>query len=172
MQFILDRKFLFFLIPFLILYIVAARNPLMWDTIQFAADQPSWYYNTNFRYFMLPDYCDSGHPPTFGLYLAAMWKLFGKSLWVSHTAMLPFLFMIVYQAVRLGDRIFPDNKKYAFFCSLLLLSEAVLISQSSLVSPDIPVVAFFLYALNAVLSRSALHTTLAVSLLGLLSMRP
>lgn len=171
MQFILDRKFVFFLIPFLILYIVAARHPLMWDTIQFAADQPSWYYNNNFRYFMLPDYCDSGHPPTFGIYLAAMWKLFGKSLWVSHTAMLPFIFMIVYQAVKLGDRIFPDNKKHAFYCTLLLLSEAVLISQSSLVSPDILVVAFFLYALNAVLSRSVLHTTLAASLLGLLSMR-
>lgn len=171
MQYILDRKFLFFLIPFLILYIVAARNPLLWDTIQFASDQPSWYYDNNFRYFLLPDYCDSGHPPTFALYLASMWKLFGKSLWVSHTAMLPFVFMIVYQGVRLGDRIFPDNKKHAFFCSLLVLSEAVLISQTSLVSPDILVIAFFLYTLNAILSRSPLHTVIAATLLGLFSMR-
>lgn len=169
--YILDRKFLFLLVPFLVLYIVAARNPLMWDTIQFASDQPSWYHDNNFRYFLLPDYCDSGHPPTFALYLASVWKLFGKSLWVCHTAMLPFVFMIVYQVVRLGDRIFPDNKQHAFFCSLLLLSEAVLITQTSLVSPDILVIAFFLYTLNAVLSRSALHTTIAATLLGLFSMR-
>lgn len=170
-QFILDRKFLFLLVPYLILYIVAARNPLMWDTIQFASDQPSWYYDHNFRYFLLPDYCDSGHPPTFALYLASVWKVLGKSLWVCHTAMLPFVFMIVFQAVKLGDRIFPEDKKKAFLCSLLLLSEAVLITQTSLVSPDILVIAFFLYTLNAILGRSALHTTIAATLLGLFSMR-
>ncbi len=169
-QFILDRKFLFLLVPYLILYIVAAHNPLIGDTIRFGAEQPGWYYDHNFRYFLLPDYCDSGHPPTFALYLAAAWKLLGKSLWVSHTAMLPFVFMIVFQAVRLGDRIFPNNQKNAFLCALLLLSEAVLVTQTSLVSPDILFLAFFLYTLNAIPARSVMHTVLAATLLGMLSL--
>jgi hypothetical protein len=171
MKVLLSWRFLLFFIPFFVLYLCTAHNALFWDTVQFAGDHPNWYYNNNFRYFLLPDACDSGHPPTFGLCLAAIWKLFGKSLWVSHTAMLPFIILIIVQAIRLGDQLFPARKLHAFFCTLILLSEGVLLSQSSLVSPDILLAGFFLYALNAVLSRSSLHLTIAITVMGMLSLR-
>src|SRR5690606_24481667 len=135
--------------PYLILYLLSAHNALFWDTLQFAGDHPTWYYDTGFRYLLLPDACDSGHPPAFGMYLAFLWKLAGRSLWVSHTAMLPFIVLLVVQAIRTGELLFPQQKRYAFWATLIVLSESVLLTQCTLVSPDICLMAFFLLALNA-----------------------
>lgn len=171
MKLLLNRKFVFFFIPYLVLYFLTAHNALFWDTMQFAGDHPNWYYDHHFRYFLLPDSCDSGHPPTFGLYLALVWELAGRSLWVSHTAMLPFILLLVAQAVWVGDLLFPDRKSYAFWTTLLVLSESVLLSQCTLVSPDVWLMAFFLLGLNAILSRSRSQLIIAVLLMGMLSNR-
>lgn len=171
MKLLWNRKFVFFLIPYLVLYFISSHNALFWDTIQFAGDHPNWYYDNHFSNFLLPDSCDSGHPPAFGLYLALVWTLFGKSLWISHTAMLPFIILLVAQAVRTGDLLFPHHKKYSFLCTLLLLSESVLLTQCTLVSPDIWVIAFFLLTLNAIMSRSVWQLILAVILMSITSNR-
>lgn len=160
-----------FFIPFLILYFLTANNALFWDTVQFAGRHPSFYYETNFQSFLLPNEFDSGHPPTFGLYLAFLWKIFGKSIWLNHTAMLPFIALFVYQAVRLGEVVFPKSRRFAIFATILILSEASLLTQSVLVSPDIWVMAFFLYAFNAVWQNKRRHILMSVLLLSLLSMR-
>lgn len=160
-----------FFIPYLFLYFLTANNVLFWDTVQFAGRHPSFYYETNFQNFLLPNEFDSGHPPTFGIYLAFLWKIFGKSIWLNHTAMLPFITMFVYQAVRLGEVVFPKSRRFAIFAVLLILSEASLLTQSILVSPDIWVMAFFLYAFNAVWQNKRWHILISVTLLSLLSMR-
>ena len=171
MKFLLCRKFVFFFIPYLILYLLSAHNALFWDTLQFAGDHPTWYYDTGFRYLLLPDACDSGHPPAFGMYLASLWKLAGRSLWVSHTAMLPFILLLVVQAIRTGELLFPQQKRYAFWATLIVLTESVLLTQCTLVSPDICLMAFFLLALNAILSRSHGQLAVAVLLMAILSNR-
>lgn len=171
MRLLLNRKFVFFFIPYLLLYIISSRNALLWDTIQFAGDHPNWYYSQHFRYLLLPDSCDSGHPPAFGMYLALLWEIFGRSLLVSHTAMLPFVLLLVAQGIRTGELLFPDNKKYAFLVTLVLLSESLIMTQCTLVTPDVPVIAFFLLALNALLGRSRWQLTLAVLFMGILSTR-
>ncbi len=171
MKFLFNWKFVFFFIPYLILYFLTAHNALFWDTMQFAGDHPNWYYDHHFRYFLLPDSCDSGHPPAFGMFLALLWELAGRSLWVSHTAMLPFVVLIVAQAVRTGELLFPDQKRFSFLATLVLLTESVLLTQCTLVSPDIWLLAFFLLALNAILSRTSWQLLLAVLVMGMLSTR-
>lgn len=164
-------KVILFSLPFLVLFFLSFQNPLFWDTVQFASLHPSFYLETGFHQFLLPDAIDSGHPPTFGIYLAILWKFFGKSLIVSHFAMLPFILMIIYQAVKLGEHLFPRELKYSLFTTGIILSNCVLISQSTLVTPDILVIAFFLYAFNAVLRNKRIHLTFAAILLSALSMR-
>lgn len=171
MKVLFSRKFLICFIPYFILYLLTSRNALFWDTIQFAGDHPNWYYSNNFRYFLLPDFCDSGHPPVFGMFIALAWKLLGRSLWVSHTVMLPFILLMVVQAIRTGNLLFRENKQAALLTTLLVLTESVLLTQCSLVSPDIWVAGFFLLALNAVLSRSYGWLTLAITIMGLISTR-
>src|SRR5690606_2009627 len=156
---------------YLVLFAISFQNPLFWDTIQFSGHHPNWYFHNQFRYFLLPDYCDSGHPPTFGMYIAALWMLLGKSLVVTHLAMLPFLILLVVQAVQLGQRLFPMDGRKSFMLTAIVLSEGVLLAQCSLVSPDILVVAFFLTGVNALLKRNRTVLTLAVMGLGLISMR-
>jgi hypothetical protein len=171
MRFLFSPKFLIFFIPYFLLFLVTSQNALFWDTIQFAGDHPNWYYSNNFHYFFLPEYCDSGHPPGFGMYLAAAWKLLGRNLFVSHLAMLPFILLIVVQAIKSGTILFPQKERFAFLTTLVILSESVLITQCTLVSPDIWVAGCFLLGLNSILKKNNLLLTIAVLIMGIISTR-
>jgi hypothetical protein len=169
--------------PFFALIIAATwsvrDNFFFWDTMQLASQHAHFFYeNNNFSTFLLPDEMDSGHPPTFGFYLASMWKIFGKSLIVSHLAMLPFLLGIVWQAWKLGEKTLGEG--WTLWFLLLLLVCPVVAGQAVLVSPDIVLLFFFLMALNAIFNfndsndfKFQFNTQLAIAILGLsaISMR-
>ncbi|RYZ32189.1 MAG: hypothetical protein EOP49_37895, partial [Sphingobacteriales bacterium] len=171
MRFLFSPKFLIFFIPYFLIFLISSRNQLFWDTIQFAGDHPNWYYSNHFRYFFLPEYCDSGHPPAFGMYLAAVWTVLGRNLFVSHLAMLPFIMLLVAQAVKAGNNLFPGKYRSSSLITLLVLSESVLLTQCSLVSPDIWVAAFFLLAFNTVLKGNRWLLMLAIAVMGIISTR-
>lgn len=164
-------KYILFLTVYLLLFVLTCQNPLFWDTVQFSGRHPNWYYHTQFRHLLLPDYCDSGHPPAFGMYIAFLWMLFGKSLAVTHLAMLPFIILLVVEAVKLGNWFFPADGRKSFLLTAIILTEGVLLAQCSLVSPDILVVAFFLTGLRAVMTKSSGVLLCMVVLMSMLSMR-
>ena len=160
-------------------------NFFFWDTMQLASQHAHFFYeNDNFSTFLLPDNMDSGHPPTFGFYLALMWKLFGKTLTVSHLAMLPFLLGIVWQAWKLGEKVVGEG--WALLFLLLIVVCPVVAGQGVLVSPDVVLLFFFLMALNGIfntmdfrfdnflkVAQSPAHLQLVLAILGLsaISMR-
>ena len=124
-------------------------NFFFWDTIQLASQHAHFFYENNiFPTFLLPDEMDSGHPPTFGFYLAFMWKIFGKTLTVSHLSMLPFLIGIIWQGWRLAEKVVGDG--WALLFLLLLIVCPVVAGQAVLVSPDVALLFFFLMALNGI----------------------
>lgn len=145
------------------------QNGFFWDTIQLASEHGSFYYDHNFSKLLLPDWLDSGHIPGFGMYIALIWKIFGKSLAVSHLAMLPFAFGIVWQLQNLCKRFIPE--KFVGIALVLILIDASLMSQMTLVSPDVPLVFFFLWALNSVFHNRKVFLTISVFCLFLTSMR-
>lgn len=171
MNFSVYRRFLVLLIPFLLLLWFTQSNALFSDTVQFAGDVPMWYYHNGFSSFLLPDYCDSGHPPGFGMYIAAMWQLFGKSLVTSHWAMLPFVMLLVFQSVKLGINIFPKSKSGSLWLTLLLLFQTPLFAHCSLVSPDIAVLGLSFWMLNAIIKKNNTALAIAVFLVALISIR-
>lgn len=166
-------RYMWILVPFFLFYILlsfwASGNFFFWDTIQLGAKHALFFYDTNFTQLFLPDEFDSGHIPAFGMYLALCWKIFGKSLFVSHLAMLPFLLGIVYQSMHLLKKYI--HKKYLHIALIIFLADATLLSQSILVTPDIPLVFFFLLGLNAVLVNRRNLIMLAGIGLVLTSMR-
>lgn len=91
--------FLYFI--FALLVLGTAQFPFFWDTIQLGSKHAHYFYETNFRSIILPNEIDSGHIPSLGIYLALVWKIAGKSLVISHLAMLPFVMGIVFQSLRL-----------------------------------------------------------------------
>lgn len=118
-----------------------------WDTILLGSRHAQWFYEHGFATPFVPDALDAGHPPLLGMYLAMCWRLFGRSLLVSHLAMLPFVAGIVYQLwQRVGQRFSPENRRWAM---AMVCACAPLLAHCVLVSPDVLLLWLFLGALNA-----------------------
>ncbi len=158
----------FFLLAIMVTFLVR-DNAFFWDTIQLASKQAHFFYETDFQSIILPQGMDSGHPPAFGMYLAACWKLFGKSLPVSHFAMLPFLLGNIFLIFKIGQH-FVDEK-HAFWLLLLLFADPTMASQSLLISPDIALIFFFLLGFWSLLKDRKTLLIFAVAGLGLVSLR-
>ena len=152
-----------FLLGYSLLAAAALHHFFFWDTVQLASLHGQWYWENGFRHLLLPDAIDSGHPPLFGLYVAAGWRVLGRSLATSHLLMLPLLWTIVWQTYRLV-RHYVDPR-YVMPAMALLLADPTLLAQATLVSPDLALMAFFLWALNA--ARRGERVALALALAGL-----
>ena len=154
---------------FLLLFIYTSETAFFWDTVQLGSLHATFYFENNFNEILLPQKMDSGHIPAFGMYIAMIWKLFGRSLLVSHLAMLPFIAGLFWQMHRLASYFFVKNKRGIVF--LLLLIDSVIVSQTTLIGPDLPLTVFFLMAFNYILRNEKSLLTVAVLLLFLTSMR-
>jgi hypothetical protein len=164
----LKNKIVFFYLFYLVLTILVSGNAFFWDTVQLASRHANFYYEEGLRFQFLPENMDSGHIPAFGYLLALCWKIFGRSLMVSHLFMLPFLFGIVFHAHRLV-LYFTDKNKYWFL--ILILADPTLLAQSVLVTPDIPLIFFMLMLLNGIFYNKSFLKMIAVLGLSLISMR-
>jgi len=152
--------------------LLVAGEPFFWDTIQLGARHADWFYHQPPGTLLLPDEMDSGHIPAFGAYLAACWHFFGQNLMVSHLAMFPFIWLVLWQGCRLVSNLpLGLGRMGALAAFLLLIMDATLVAQLSLISPDIVLVGAFLLGINSVLRKQPLWLTIAVILLGLTSLR-
>nr|MBA3972302.1 hypothetical protein [Bacteroidota bacterium] len=161
---ILFSAFLFFMI----LTFLSINIPFFWDGTFFSALSVHFYHN-GFNGFIAPQANDTGGFPLFSTYLALMWKCFGKTLLVSHVAMLPFLFGITYEYFKLAKRFV--STRTILFTILLLMIEPVLITQSVLMGYDILITYFFLMALNVMYDNKNIIYCIAVVLLCMISVR-
>ncbi len=158
----------FWLIAFVATWLVR-DHVFFWDTVQLGSKHAHWYDDHGFRSLLLPEEFDSGHPPTFGIYLALLWQWFGKSLMVSHLAMLPFLLGIVFFLWKIGTHL--TERRFAPFLLLLAFADPTLAAQALLVSPDVVLVCFFLMGLYGVLTQHNTLKVLAALGLAMISMR-
>ncbi|MEM9921595.1 MAG: hypothetical protein AAF990_26060, partial [Bacteroidota bacterium] len=152
-----------------LLWYATSGHPFFWDTLHQASRVGHWYYEQGFQSLSLPDQLDSGHPPLFGYALALIWKIFSKSLFISHLAVLPLIWGIVWQLHHLiVDRL--DASVY-HWAMLVALADATLLAQFTLVSPELVLIFAFLWALNAVHRRRPIHLSIAGILLVAVSIR-
>ena len=166
-----NQRTLFYFFAGLYLFLIyTCRNHIFFgDMVQFASRHPHFFLENNFNTIFLPNSLDSGHPPLFGIYIAFTWLLFGKSLIVSHFAMLPFLIIIAYQVPKLLSRWLSGTK--LIFASLLILVEPTLLAQSMLVSPDVVLMTLFITAINLYLDKKYFLLAFILIPLGLISLR-
>lgn len=159
-----------FYLSALILTFLVRENFFFWDTVQLGSIHGQFYLENNFSTFFLPENIDSGHPPTFGIYIALVWKIFGKSLVASHFAMLPFLLGIIFYLEKIGKYFF-QSSMFTFVFILLLILDPCLAGQAVLVTPDIVVVFFFLMSLDGIFREKRKILALGIIGLCLISMR-
>ena len=84
-----------------LLVIIASRNiPMFWDmgNISWASNL---IYDSHFKTFIFPNAdIDQGAVPLYSGYVAFLWLIFGKSLFVSHLAILPFVIGTLHYLLR------------------------------------------------------------------------
>lgn len=160
------------LLPFFILLTLLTffsyQIPFFWDGTFFSALSVN-FYNSGMNGFIAPESFDTGGFPLYSIYLTMTWKCFGKTLFVSHLAMLPFLVGLVYEFFKLGKRYL--NDKTIVLALVLLMLEPVFITQSMLMGYDIIIAYFFLLSLNALYNNKNILYSIALILLCLISVR-
>lgn len=147
---------------------VSWRFPFFWDTV-LNSKIAHWYLETGFSQLTVPEDLDAGHPPFFSLYIALVWQVFGRSLAVAHMAMLPILGILLWQYQRLASRWL--SSKGCIWAVAILCCEPTFLAQSSMVTPDIALVAFYLLALNSLLDGRPWWAAGAMALLASMSFR-
>ena len=168
---LLSNHWEFILVSFglTILILFSLDHIFFWDTVQLGSKHATFFYENDLKLALLPNEIDSGHIPTFGYVLALLWTIFGKSLWISHLYILPFAIGIAWQLCTIVDRFF--DKKYKIWVLLIVLIDTTFLSQISLVSPDIPLLFFFLLGLNSIFSNKKRLKAIAFACLFLISLR-
>lgn len=146
-----------------IVAICSVNIPFFWDTI-LTSSVAQWFYNNGIQDGIAPIIWDAGHPTFFQLYLALAWKIFGKSLIVSHLSMLPFLWLMVICFIYLLQKITLSNTARILGLVLFLLHPYIL-TQSTLVSYDILQIGFFLLTIIGIIDNK--RWILVVGLWGL-----
>ena len=147
-----------------------ANKFFFWDTISQISIPANWYYDNNFRYFFIPDAYATGHPTFIGMYIALLWKVFGKNLLISHLAMVPFIFGILFQL----DSYLRDSGKDKFtflLIFIIVLCDSTLVTQMSMVTFDIPQIFFFLWCINCINKERYLTLSLTFIALMITSLR-
>ena len=162
----------FFLLIGMLFYmaisLLSSSIPFFWDMVEFSRIS-QFYYSGNFKQLIVPEIIDSGHPPLFGIYLAVCWKIFGKSLFIYHLSILPFMLGVFWHYYKLAKKwISPRSIPLAL---LLLWIEPTYLTQCILGSMDILIVYFFLLAINSLLEKKLMLFALSLVFLSLLSLR-
>ena len=101
-------------------------------------------------------------------YQAAAWKVFGKSLTVSHLSLLPFLWLTLYFSLIIGQLLL--GRQFWVFLIALAICPFYL-GHSVLVSPDLILVTGFLMTLYGILKEHKLAILIGGLLLALISVR-
>lgn len=157
------------LLVYSVLVLFSLDHIFFWDTVQLASKQAHFFYENGFRNLILPREIDSGHPPLFGWMLALSWICFGKSLAVSHLFMLPWVGCMVIFVHKVADDFL--GKTWGMWGAGLILLDPTLMAQSSLVSPDVLVVAGFLIGLHGIMNEKKYAVLIGALLCALISSR-
>ncbi len=148
---------------------VWGQIPFFWDNVLLGSKYADHFYQNGWGNFLLPLPIDAGHPLLFAYYLALQWKVFGKTLWVSHLAVLPFLWGIVWAYWGIAKRLLHGYGLAAAL--LLLLADPALLAQSIVGGADVALLCFFLWAVYGVISGNRRLVALMLPLLCLVSLR-
>jgi hypothetical protein len=162
---LLPLSFLFYLA----LNIISWNFPFFWDSLLTSTIVQNFYEN-GLNGLIVPEKLDAGHPPIFYLYLFSWWKIAMPSLTISHLSMLPFLWIMIYQFLRLSGFFI---KKPIFIASsvLLFLLDPGILSQASMVSYDIVILMLYITAIRSVLLNRNTMIIVATIFLPLISIR-
>jgi hypothetical protein len=156
------------LLFFSLICVLSCHVPFFWDVAYFS-EQAGFFFRHGFSSLLPPADLDNSGFPLYGILLALVWKTAGRTLLVSHLAILALVFGITgsyYHLLRKFLR--PAMIPYAL---LLFCLEPCFLTQSILMAPDLLLLFFFLSAVNALLEKKLVLFALFLLFLGACSVR-
>ncbi len=171
---------LVYIIPLFVVYAIIVISSLnhvyFWDNIQQTSKEAHWFYQQGFSKLWLPGFSDGEeimgtayHFPLIGMMTAALWMIFGKSLWVSHIFIGLWAFLLIFYTRKLFR--YYLTSQIAGLALLVLLLESTLLTQIAIASPDIILLTAMVMALCGIIERRGGLTTLALIFLVLINGR-
>ncbi len=154
----------------LLLFVVSINQGMFWDNVLFASKMGNHLFENGFLALSMPDTFDPGHPPFLAFMLAAIWKILGHKLWVSHLLMLPFVLGLLVQLYKFISHYVKDFK-YQIAALALIIADPTLVAQLVLVNPEVIQLFFFFMAINALLNKQRILQTISLALLGIVTFR-
>jgi hypothetical protein len=154
---------------FMLASVFALHIPFFWDSAIVISKSGSYFFENHFSSVMLPAELDAGHAPLIAIYFALMWAAFGKTLLVSHLAILPFVLGVIWEFYKLAKKFLPGNLIKVSL--LLLLLEPVFMTQTILMGYDIILAYFFIAAINCLHKPQRGRLLFMLSFLVLLNLR-
>ncbi|MFY7901112.1 MAG: ArnT family glycosyltransferase [Chitinophagaceae bacterium] len=164
------NKMVFLTLLSLVLFFISIEEGMFWDNVLFASKMGNHIYKNGLFNWTIPDSFDPGHPPFLAFIQALGWKLFGKSLWVSHLVMLPFLFGLLLQLWRFVS-FFSDKVIYQRLAFCLLIVDPTFMAQLVLINPEVIQLFFFFLGLNAIFYKQNIFKALSLAFLGIVTYR-
>ncbi|MFC1732990.1 hypothetical protein ACFL6I_22035 [candidate division KSB1 bacterium] len=153
----------------LIITFLAGKIPFFWNMVRYS-EIAHYYYENNFSNLIVPLEYDNGNPPFYGLYFTIIWKIFGKSLLISHLALYPFILGYLWQVYQLSKKFIPSH--LISFAIILIAIEPTILTQSLLMGYDIILMFLFLFSVNQILNdKGKILLSLSLLLMTMLSIR-
>lgn len=163
-------------IIYTLLTIICLNHGYFWDNIQQISKEAHWFYFTDFSSLLISapnldaEIIATGyHPPLMGIMTAALWKVFGYKLWVSHAFIFVWFMILIYNLNKITNHFF--NKSSIGWIILIVLLEPTLLSQFAIASPDFILFTAFIISIRAILERNNLLLAIGIFFLCMINMR-
>ncbi|MDD4971534.1 MAG: hypothetical protein PHT07_19065 [Paludibacter sp.] len=163
-------------IVYAMLTAICINHCYFWDNIQQISKEAHWFYLTDFQQLLMPSQ-NSGseivatgyHPPLMGIMTAALWKVIGYKVWVSHVFIFCWSLILIFNVWKIVKRLF--SQQLAGWVLLICLLESTLLTQFSIASPDFILFTAFIISLSAVLEHKSWMLSIGVFFLCCINMR-
>ncbi|MFA5146971.1 MAG: glycosyltransferase family 39 protein [Candidatus Omnitrophota bacterium] len=117
------------------------NTPFHWDEIGWV--NAAHWFSENGLYRSMPGLYPKGlifgHPPLLSLTAAALYKVFGESVWLTHLSILPFSFIGMLFTYLIGEHFY--GRRTGILAALFLFFSPVYFAQSGMFLGDLPVAA-------------------------------
>jgi hypothetical protein len=134
-----------------VLWYIVKDDPFFGDAIASTSRAANNIYNHNLNTIFYPLQADPGHPTFYSYLLAVLWKLFGRSLWVSHLYSCLWAVVLVYAFRNIAKFLLPLDQ--ANIATLLVILFPTYLSQSAMMLNTVALMSFFLLGVYGVLTQ-------------------
>jgi len=154
---------------YLLLRLLFFNTGFFWDSITIISKPATYLYENSLFNFVYNGDFDNGDPQTLQFCLATIWRIFGKSIFVTHLFFAFFSGLTLYQLYKLVISIF--DQKTAQYVFTLICFEPTFMTQITGLYQDIFLFNFALIAMRAFLTNKNGLLLISMLLLCMVSRR-